>query len=215
MRSKVDALAQALTGHFNDHHAFLAHMICQHIDILNAMVTELDQRIDLEIAPYRREVELLDSVDGIDVRGAQIIVAEIGVDMHRFTSAAHLASWAGVCPGNNKTGGKARTTHTRPGNHWLKAVFGVAAMAAIRKRHSYAGALYRRIAGRRGGMRALVAVGHSLLQAIWHILSTGEPYRDLGDDYYLNRTNPDRRRRNAIAQLERLGLRVTVEPINP
>lgn len=212
MRSKIDALAQALTGHFDDHHAFLARMICAHVDAINAMIAELDARIDAEIAPYRRQVELLDTVDGIDTRGAQVIIAEIGVDMHRFTTAAHLASWAGVCPGNNKTGGKTRTGRTRPGDRWLKAILGVAAMAAIRKRNSYAGALYRRIAARRGGMRAIVAVGHSLLQAIWHILTNNCPYHDLGADYHLNRANPDQRRRRAVAQLERLGFHVIIEP---
>jgi transposase len=140
MRSKLEALIQAMTGHFDDHHGFLAQIICQHIDVIDAMIAELHARIDAELVPYRRQVELLDSVAGISTRDAQVILAEIGVDMHQFPSAPHLASWAGVCPGNNKTG-KARSGRTRPGDPWLKAALGVAAPAAIRKRLLPGGAL--------------------------------------------------------------------------
>ena len=132
--------------------------------------------------------------------------------MSRFPTAAHLASWAGACPGNNKTGGKSKPSHTRPGNRWLKAALGTAAMGAIRTKHSYANALFRRVAARRGGKRAQTAVAHCLLVAAWHVLATRTPYQDLGGDYFLNRDNPDHRRRRAIAQLERLGYQVTLEP---
>jgi transposase len=117
LRKKIPALAEALVGRFDDHHAFLAQMICDHIDTINRMVAELNTRIDTEIKPYRTEVELLDSLPGVDTRTAEVILAEIGTDMSRFPTAAHLASWAGACPGNNKTGGKSKPSHTRPGNH--------------------------------------------------------------------------------------------------
>src|SRR3954447_11395197 len=212
LRVQIGALTEALAGRFAEHHAFLARMILAHIDAISAMLTELDTRIDEELAPYRSQVELLDSIDGIDIRTAQVIIAEIGVEMARFPTAAHLASWAGVCPGNNKTAGKAKTAATRPGNRWLKAALGTAALGALRKKSSYLHALYRRIAARRGGKRALAAVAHSQLVTIWHVLSTQTPYRDLGGDCFLRRDNPEHRRRRALDQLERLGYRVILEP---
>ena len=212
LRKKIPALAEALVGRFDDHHAFLARMICDHIDTISRMVAELNTRIDTEIEPYRTEVELLGSLPGVDTRTAEVILAEIGTDMSRFPTAAHLASWAGACPGNNKTGGKSKPSHTRPGDRWLKAALGTAAMGAIRTRQSYANALFRRVAARRGGKRAQTAVAHCLLVAAWHVLATRTPYHDLGGDYFLNRDNPDHRRRRAIAQLERLGYQVTLEP---
>jgi transposase len=213
LRKKLPALTEALTGHFNDHHGFLAEMICCHIDAIDRMVGALDTRIDAEINPYRAEVALLDSIPGVDTRTAEVIVAEIGTDMRRFASAAHLASWAGICPGNNKTGGKSKPARTRPGDRWLKAALGTAAMGAIRTKHSYAHALFRRVAVRRGGKRAQAAVAHSLLVATWHVLITQTPYHDLGGDYFVTRDNPDHRRRRAVIQLERLGYRVTLEPM--
>ena len=212
LRVKIPALAEALAGRFAEHHAFLARMILTHIDGIGAMLTELDARTDEELAPYRTQVKLLDSIDGIDTRTAQVIVAEIGADMARFPSAAHLASWAGVCPGNNKTAGKAKSGHTRPGNRWLKSALGTAALGAIRRRGSYLHALFRRVAARRGGKRGLAAVAHSQLVTIWHVLNTQTAYHDLGGDYFLRRENPEHRRRRAIDQLQRLGYRVTLEP---
>ncbi|WP_344089134.1 IS110 family transposase, partial [Luedemannella helvata] len=146
MRTKITALRDALVGRFDDHHAFLAQMILRQVDAINAMVADLDTRITTEISPYQAQLDLLDTIPGVNERGAQTLIAEIGVDMHRFTSAAHLASWAGLCPGNNKTAGKARSTHTRPGNRWLKKSLGIAALAAIRTKNSYPHAQYRRIA---------------------------------------------------------------------
>jgi transposase len=215
MRPKLAVLTEALTGRFDEHHAFIAAMILRHVDQITAMVGELDERIAAEIAPYQQQVDLLDTIDGVDVRTAQVIIAETGADMAHFTTAAHLASWAGICPGNNKTAGKAKSGHTRPGNRWLKAALGAAALGAIRKKNSYTNALFRRIAARRGGKRAQAAVAHSLLVTAWHILTTNTGYHDLGGDYFLNRINPDHRRRRAIATLERLGYHVTLEPHQP
>lgn len=214
MRAKIPALAEALVGRFEDHHAFLARMISQHVDAISVMIGELDARITAEIQPYRAELELLDSIDGIDRRGAEVVIAEIGVDMHRFTSSGHLASWTGICPGNNKTAGKNKPGHIRPGNRWLKAALGTAALGAIRKKNSYTNALFRRIATRRGGKRAQTAIAHALLVIIWNVLTTKTIYRDLGGDYFLTHDNPDHRRRRAIAQLERLGYLVTLDRID-
>lgn len=213
MRPKVAALTEALTGRFTDHHAFIAGMILRHVDQISTMVAELDTRIATEIAPYQQQVALLDTIDGVDVRTAQVIIAETGADMAHFPTAAHLASWAGICPGNNKTGGKAKPGHTRPGNRWLKSALGTAALGAIRKKSSYTNALFRRVAARRGGKRAQTAVAHSLLVTAWHLLTTNTAYHDLGGDYLTNRVNPDHHRRRAIATLERLGYHVTLNPI--
>jgi transposase len=213
MRSKVAALAEALTGRFSEHHAFMAKMITAHIDMITAMVADLDTRIDAEIAPYQRQIELLDTINGVDIRTAQVIIAETGADMSHFTTAGHLASWAGICPGNNKTGGKAKSGHTRPGNRWLKNALGTAALGAIRTKDSYTNTQFRRVAARRGGKRALTAVAHSLLVTAWHLLATDTPYQDLGSDYFTKRQNPDHHHRKAIATLERLGYHVTLEPL--
>ncbi len=172
MRRKLHALAEALVGHLDDHHAFLARMICRHVDHLDQMIADLDTRIDAQMAPMRAPQGLLDTIDGINKRTAEVIIAEIGTDMNRFPTAAHLASWAGLCPGNNKTGGKAKPGHVRPGDRWLKAILGSAALGATRKKDTYLNAQYRRIAACRGAKRAQTAVGrdrlaHSSQRPLW------------------------------------------------
>jgi transposase len=160
-------------------------------------------------APFASAVELLCTVVGIQSRGAECILAEIGADMSRFASARHLASWAGQCPGNDQSAGKRRSGKTRNGSKWLDFTLDEAAMAAIRVKANYPAAQYQRLKPRRGHMRALGAVKHSLICAIWHMLSTGETYRDLGPDYFVNR-DPERRTKRLVKQLERLGHNVTL-----
>jgi transposase len=212
LRKKIPALTEALVGHFDDHHGFLASMICDRIDTINEWSPRWMPASTPEIEPYRPAVELLDSIPGVDTRTAEVIVAEIGTDMSRFTTAAHLASWAGVCPGNNKTGGKSKPARTRPGDRWLKAALGTAAMGAIRTKNSYTHALFRRIAVRRGGKRAQAAVAHSLLVAAWHVLTTNTNYHDLGDDYFITRDNPEHRRRRDCSNSTASS---TASPSNP
>jgi len=210
MRKKIPALREALEGHFDSHHRLWIGAILRHIDFLDEQIEQLTGMIEEQIRPFDPAVELLCTITGIQHRGAEAIVAEIGVDMTRFRSARHLASWAGQCPGNDKSAGKRRSGKTRNGSKWLDFALEEAAMAAIRVKGHYLEAQYRRLKPRRGHKRALGAVKHTILGAIWHMLSTGETYRDLGGDYFTNR-DPARQTRRLVAQLERLGHHVTLE----
>jgi transposase len=209
MRKKIPALREALEGHFDSHHALWVGAILAHIDFLDEQIDRLSDAIEEQLRPFAPAVELLCSVVGIQARGAQCILAEIGVEMSRFASARHLASWAGQCPGNDQSAGKRRSGKTRNGSKWLDFALEEAAMAAIRVKANYPAAQYQRLKPRRGHKRALGAVKHSLICAIWHMLATGETYRDLGPDYFVNR-DPQRQTKRLIKQLERLGHHVTL-----
>ena len=210
MRKKIPALREALAGHFDSHHRLWIGAILRHIDFLDEQIEQLTGMIEEQIRPFEPAVELLCTITGIQRRGAEAIVGEIGVDMTRFRSARHLASWAGQCPGNDKSAGRRRSGKTRNGSKWLDFALEEAAMAAIRVKGHYLEAQYRRLKPRRGHKRALGAVKHSILGAIWHMLSTGETYRDLGGDYFTNR-DPERQTRRLVKQLERLGHHVTLQ----
>ena len=188
-----------------------------HIDHLDASIERVSQLIEEKSRPFVREgemdlMEMLDSVPGISERAAQVLVAEVGTDMSRFPSAAHLASWAGMCPGNNQSGGKRGSGRTRKGSPWLKQVLMEAAHGAVRTKGSYFGAQYRRLAGRRGSKRALVAVAHSILVIVYHVLSRHVSYQELGGNYFDERERQMVERR-AVRRLERLGYQVQLVPI--
>jgi transposase len=209
MRKKIPQLREALEGHFDAHHALWIGAILAHIDFLDEQIDRLSDAIEDQIRPFAAAVELLCTVVGIQRRGAECILAEIGADMTRFASPRHLASWAGQCPGNDQSAGKRRSGKTRNGSKWLDFALEEAAMAAVRVKANYPAAQYQRLKPRRGHKRALGAVKHSLISAIWHMLSTGETYRDLGADYFTNR-DPERQTRRLVKQLERLGHDVTL-----
>ena len=209
MRGKTGALVQALTGHFTDHHGFLVRTHFDLIDKHDEVIAELTARIEVVIEPFRGFRDLICSMPGISTLVADVITAETGADMTRFATAERLASWAGVCPGINESAGKVKSTNTRHGNAHLKGALGIASLATIQTKDTYYSARYRRLKARRGGKRALVAIQHDMLVAIWHMASTGELYNDPGADYY-EYLYPDRTRRRAIAQLERLGYDVTL-----
>ena len=211
LRHKIPELTEALTGRFADHHAFLARMYLEAIDQRSRAITDLTARIEVVIEPFRSFCNLIGTVPGIGVRCAEVIVAETGADMSIFPTAAHLASWAGTCPGSNESAGRVKSTATRPGNPYLKAALGAAALSIANTRGSYLAAKYRRIAARRGPKKALVAVEHAILIAIWNMAHTGAEYDDLGTDYYTRR-NPERVRLHAMNQLQRLGYHVTLSP---
>jgi transposase len=209
MRKKIPALREALTGHFDAHHRLWIGAILRHIDFLDEQIEQLTAMIEEQIRPFAPAVELLCTIPGIQHRGAECIIGEIGTDMTCFATARHLASWAGLCPGNDQSAGKRRSGKTRNGSKWLDFALEEAAMAAIRAKDHYLEAQYRRLKPRRGHKRALGAIKHTMICAIWHMLATGETYRELGGDYFTNR-DPERQTRRLVKQLERLGHHVTL-----
>lgn len=211
-RRKIPELIEALDGDFTEHHAFMVRHYLDQIDHLNGLVATLDQRISQALADRQQELDHLDTIPGVGQLAAEVIIAETGGDMRRFTSAQHLASWIGVCPGHNESAGVNKSGRSRPGNSNLKRLLGTAAMAAIRDKRSYLAAFYRRIAARRGGKRALVAVMHKLAIAIWHVLHEQQPYRDPGADYFTRR-NPDRALRRMTKEANSLGFTVRFDPV--
>ena len=212
MRAKIPELTDALAGRFNAHHALLCRAMLARIDQADATIDELTKRIEELLDPHEAAVTLLVGIPGVSNRTAQVILAEIGTDMSRFPTPEHLASWAGMCPGNNESAGKHRSGRTRYGSKWLRIALVEAAQAAGRSKDTYLSAQYARIRGRRGPGRAAVAVGHSILVITWHLLSTGETYTDLGGDYFDKRRNSTAHQKRLVAQLEAMGHRVTLEP---
>ncbi|MET3176588.1 UNVERIFIED_ORG: transposase [Arthrobacter sp. UYCu721] len=209
MRSKIPELTHALTGRFSRHHRYMAEL--HRIDAHTADIEALSSRIEEAIAPFRLARELVISIPGFSTTIAEVFIAETGADMTVFPSAGHLASWAGTSPGSNESAGRVKSTKTRPGNRYLKGALGVAALSAARSKNTYFSAKYRRIASRRGPSKALVAVEHSMLTAAWHMLTTGELYKDPGADFFI-RQAPAKAKARAIGQLESLGYQVILEP---
>src|SRR5665811_1212277 len=211
LRQKIPALTEALTGRFSEHHACLTRVHLDLIDGHTQAIDEVTDRIEQVIEPFRGFRELIATIPGINTLVADVITAETGADMSRFPTASHLASWAGTCPGSNESAGRVKSTKTRPGNPYLKGALGVAAMSAARSKNTYLGVKYRRIASRRGPMKAIVAVEHAMLLAIWNMTATGALYDDPGSDFYTRR-NPDKAKNRAIDQLRHMGYTVNLEP---
>jgi transposase len=211
LRAKLPALREALEGRFGAEHRLVVSAILEHLDFLDAQIDRLSEAIGEAVAPFAAAVELLCSIPGVQRRTAEVIIAEIGVDMSVFPSAGHLVSWAGLCPGHDESAGKRRSGRTRKGSKWLRSALIEAALSAARTNDSYLAAQYRRLKSRRGPARAAIAVCHSILAACWHMLQTGELYRDLGGDYFQQR-DPAATTRRLIRQLEALGHTVTLQP---
>jgi transposase len=210
LRTKIPLLQEALQGHFDAHHRLWIGSILRHIDFLDDQIEQLSAAIEEQIRPFWPAVELICTMTGFQQRGAECVIAEIGADMSIFATHRHLASWSAQCSGNDESAGKRRSGKTRNGSKWLDYALEEAALAATRSKDGYLAAQYRRLKPRRGHKKALGAVKHTMICAIWHMLSTGETYHDLGGDYYTRR-DPERQTRRLVAQLERLGHRVTLE----
>jgi transposase len=212
MRPKIPALMEALTGRFSEHHRFMTRLFLDRIDAHSADIARLDARIEAAMELFASAQDLLMSIPGISRITAEVFIAETGADMSAFPTAGHLASWCGLSPGSNESAGRVKSTKTRPGNPYLKGALGVAALSVIRRKDTYFWAKYRRITVRRGPMRALVAVEHAMVVAAWHMLTNGEFYREPGPDYFTRRM-PAKTQARAVAQLESLGYKVTLEPL--
>jgi transposase len=211
LRSKLAALREALEGRFDAQHALIVGAILSKLDFLDEQITLLSDAIEEQIAPFEPAVTLLCTIPGVQRRTAEVIIAEIGADMTVFPTAKHLASWGGQCPGNDLSAGKRRSGRTGNGSRWLGIALTESALAATRMKDTYLGEQYRRLRGRRGHKKAVGAVRHSILVAIWHMLTTGEVYNDPGADYFDRRVDRQRKIKRLIAQLEALGQNVTLQ----
>jgi transposase len=214
LREKLPQLEQALAGQFGTHHRFLLAQQLAHIDFLDASLERVSTEIAERVRPFEAEVARLQSIPGVGRRTAEVLVAEIGVDLTRFPTARHLASWAGLCPGNDESAGKRRSGRTRKGSPWLRTALVEAAQAAARTKDTYLVAHYRRLAARRGAKRAAVAVAHSLLVMVYALLTQQTGYHELGGRYFDERDRQAVERR-LVHRLEALGYTVSLAPTSP
>lgn len=210
LRKKIPLLREALRGRFREHHAIMLRIAFEHIEQLETLIGALDTEVDRVMAPFVRARDHLVTITGVGKRSAESIIAEIGVDMSVFPTAAHLASWGGMCPANNITGGKRRPAASMHGNRWLGETLNQCASAASHTRDTYLAAQYWRLARRVGKRKATVAVGHSILVVCWHLLTNDCDYNDLGGDYFTRRTDRAKRRDHLIHQLHDLGYSVNL-----
>jgi transposase len=215
LRAKLPQLQLALKGRVTAHHRFLLKLLLEEVEQHEAWIARLSERIvEVLPAPFAEAVQRLATIPGIDERAAENILAEIGTDMDQFPNAGHLASWTGMCSGNRESAGKRQSGRTTKGNRWLRATLVQVAWAASHTKNTYLAAQYHRLAGRRGKKRALVALGHTLLVIIYHVLRDQTSYRELGPDYF-DRLETDRLTRTLVRRLERLGHKVTLQPQEP
>jgi transposase len=211
LRTKRDQLKEALEGRVTAHHSFLLTEHLSALEYVDEAIARVSDEIDQRLTADQEAIALLDTIPGVGQRAAEILIAEIGTDMSRFPSAKHLASWAGMCPGNHESGGKRLSGKTRKGSRWLRQILVEIAHGASKTKNTYLAAQYRRIAARRGKKRALIAVGHTILTIAYMILTRKQPYQDLGAAYFDQREQ-HRVERRLVQRLERLGYEVSLQP---
>jgi transposase len=211
LRGKIPELEKALEGHVTEHHQFMLRLLWKQLAQEEELIAELDTKIEEQTRPFADKIEDLGAVPGVNRRAAEVVLAEVGTDMAPFPTHQHLASWAGMCPGNEESAGKRRKRRITPGNRWLKRSLVQAAWGASHTKNTYLASQYRRLAGRRGKKRALIAVGHSMLVIFYHMLKDGTSYADLRGDFF-DRLEPERLTRYYVKRLQALGHKVTLQP---
>jgi transposase len=212
LRNKIPELKLALEGRVNDHHRFLLNEMLDDLRHIESKMTKVEAEIEGRLGPFEEQVARLCTIPGVDRLTAWGLAAEMGLNMEQFPSAAHLASWAGMCPGNFESAGKRLGGRTRKGSRFLRRHLCQAAWAVSTKRDSYLSALFRRLAARRGNKRASMAVGHAILVIAYYLLKRQENYRDLGPNYF-DQKNPESLRRSLVKRLERIGYTVSLTPV--
>jgi transposase len=209
LREKIPEMQLALEGRMTEHHRWMLRLQREQLEFLEAQIAQLDAKIQEHMSDYQKAVDLCTTIPGIEAIAAANLIAEIGVNMEQFPSAQHLASWAGLCPGNNESAGQRLSGKARNGNVWLRRNLCQAAWAASHTKNTYLSAQFRRLAARKGKKRAIVAVGHTILVIVFHMLKNQQPYRDLGADYF-DRRNAEQLKWSLVRRLERLGVQVSI-----
>ena len=210
LRKKIPALRKALSGWFSPTHRVVVGELLAHLEFLDESIGRLSDDVTAMIAPFVQAIDLLDTIPGVNRRTAEVVLAEIGPDMSQFSSPGRLASWAGLCPGNNESAGKHFSGKTRKGSKWLRMALVESAQAAARTKNTYLAAQYARIKGRHGHRKAIIAVAHSILVIAYHLLERRQPYNELGGDYFIERQQKDAYERRLVKQLERMGYDVNL-----
>ena len=210
MRGKIPQLREALRGSVTEHHRFMLREMLDAVDEVNGRIERVETRIEEQTRNFHEAVARIETIPGVGHVTAQSLVAEVGVEMGRFPTAGHLASWAGLCPGNHESAGKRLGGKTNPGNRWLRRSLVQAAWAAARAKGTYLREHYHRIAARRGRKRAVVAVAHTILVIYWHLISQSTVYQELGGDY-LNKLDAERKTQRLVKQLQSLGHKVQLD----
>jgi transposase len=211
LRAKLPQLRQALLGKVTDHHRFLLRTLLEQVDSVEKLIASYSERIEEEMAPFASARDRLQTIPGVDQRTAECMIAELGIQMNQFPSEGHLASWAGLCSGMNESAGKKRSSRTRKGSRWLRQTMVQAAWAASHTKTTYLAAQYRRLAFRRGRKRALIALAHTILGIVYHLLKRGTDYIDLGPNYFEQR-DVEHLTHHLVQRLERLGHKVVLQP---